>query len=56
MSSYGELEKEQDNLLDEKEKLEERLQEINDRLDEISNILAREDEKELNRQYWADQF
>ena len=50
------LEREQDNLLEEKERLEKRLKRLNERLEEISNQLAREDEEERNREYWNDQF
>lgn len=50
------LEKEQDDLMEEKEYLEERLKKIEDRLEEISGLLAAEDLKELNREYWESQF
>lgn len=56
MSDYFRLEDERDELEDEKEELLSRLQEIEDRLEEISSLIAKEDNKQLEHEYWQSQF
>lgn len=60
---YLNLEDKRNKLNEKKEKIEdmmeeltEQLEDIQEQLDEISNLIAREDEQNLEHAYWQSQF